>query len=68
MTPKNCLDLAEMAFPIALIQNGVNRFTVKYGLQIKAKLTYSEAASELGACIMHALACDGKLDNREKGE
>lgn len=24
--------------------------------------------SEYGACIMHALACEGKLDNRMKGE
>ena len=33
--------------------------------QIKNNLTYAEAAAELGACIMHAAACEGKLDNGE---
>ena len=54
--------------PVTLIQTGVDSFTVTYGLQIKKNLRYSAAATELGACIMHALACDGKLDNRKKGE
>ena len=39
-------------------------FTVTYGLQVKQNLTYAEAARELGECIFHALACDGKLDNQ----
>ena len=66
MKPKTCFhdDHAD----ISLIQTGVDRFTVKYFKQIKERLTYSQAALELGACIMHALACDGKLDNREPGE
>ena len=53
---------------IKLIQTGVDSFTVVYGLQTKKSLRYVAAATELGACIMHALACDGKLDNRERGE
>ncbi len=53
---------------VELIQNGVDRFTVRYFRQVKSGLNYSQAALELGSCLMHALACDGKLDNREKGE
>ena len=52
-------------WPIRLEQQGVDRFTVVYGLQVKKDLTYADAASELGACIMHALACEGRLDNSE---
>lgn len=53
---------------VRLIQQGKDLFAVVYGRQIKERLNYAEAASEYGACIMHALACDGKLDNRKKGE
>ncbi len=55
-------------WPVRLIQNGVDSFTVTYGKQTKSKLNYAQAALEYGACIMHALACEGKLDNRDKGE
>ena len=54
--------------PIELHQQGRDRFSVRYGLQLKTGLSYAAAASELGACIMHDLACDGLLDNRSKGE
>jgi len=47
---------------------GRGNFSVHYGKQIKDRLTYGQAATEYGACIMHTLACDGKLDNRERGE
>lgn len=53
---------------IELRQQGRDRFSVRYGLQLKERLTYGEAALELGACIMHMRACDGALDNREPGE
>jgi hypothetical protein len=53
---------------VQLTQTGIDRFTVRYGKQVKTALTYSQAAAELGACIMHSLACNEKLDNREKGE
>jgi hypothetical protein len=43
-------------------------FNVRYGRQYRTELTYGEAAKELGECIMHALACDSKLDNRTKAE
>lgn len=53
---------------IELRQQARDRFSVRYGLQLRERLTYGEAARELGACIMHAAACDSKLDNREPGE
>jgi len=53
---------------IELRQQGIDRFSVRYGLQLKDKLTYGQAAMELGAAIMHMQACAGLLDNREPGE
>lgn len=53
---------------IELRQHGVDRFSVRYGLQLKSDLDYASAAAELGECIMHMRACDGVLDNREPGE
>ena len=60
-----CYSLPEAK--ISLEQTGLDRFTVTYFLQVKDQLNYSQAAHELGACIMHHLACEGKLDNRERG-
>lgn len=69
---KVCFELKDGPFSYAdgvvLIQNGIDNFTVKYGKSVKAGLSYNKAALNLGASIMHALACEGKLDNREKGE
>jgi hypothetical protein len=39
------------------------RFTVTYGKQVTRGLTYKQAADELGSSIMHALACNGMVDN-----
>ena len=50
---------------IELRQQGRDRFSVRYGLQLKTGMPYADAAAELGECIMHNLACDGLLDNRE---
>ncbi len=63
-----CDHRTDLAFPIKLVQTGVDKFTVQYGKQVRKGLDYSQAAAEYGACVMHALACDGKLDNRERGE
>lgn len=49
-------------YRIELKRKSSNNFSVVYGKQFKDGLTYAEAAKELGACIMHALACEGKLD------
>ena len=48
---------------IYLIQKGKDNFTVIYFLQVKENLDYSQAAFELGACIMHNSACNGILKN-----
>lgn len=53
---------------IKLTQQGKDKFTVQYGKQVCKGLTYGRAASELGGAIMHALACNDKLDNRERWE
>lgn len=54
--------------PITLTQQGRDRFTVTYWKQVKTDLPYATAADELGGCILHALACNGAIDNREPGE
>ncbi len=48
---------------ITLSQQGKDNFTVTYHLQVKKRLTYAQAASELGECLMHLAACEGELDN-----
>lgn len=50
---------------IELRQQGRDRFSVRYGLQLKTGLSYGQAARELGMCIMHMQACEGLLDNAE---
>jgi hypothetical protein len=65
---KTCFEIECAGFEIRLTQQGVDRFTVTYGKQVRDGLCYEEAASELGSCLMHAAACEGKLDNRERGE
>ena len=47
---------------IELRQQGRNRFSVRYGLQLRERLSYTEAAQELGACIMHNAACESLLE------
>ena len=49
-------------FRIELKMKSSNNFSVIYGKQYKDGLTYYTAAQELGQCIMHALALEGKLD------
>lgn len=68
MARQLCFEQTNGSFPVQLWQTGFNEFTVVYGKQVKRGLDYGDAASELGACLMHMLACDGKLDNRTKAE
>lgn len=63
-----CFQLNDTAFPIQLTQHGRDLFAVTYGKQIDCGLSYAEAAAKLGQAIMHAAACDGKLDNRMRRE
>ena len=51
---------------IRLTQTGIDRFTVEYGAERHDNLNYRAAAAKLGAMVMHALACEGKLDNSER--
>jgi hypothetical protein len=57
-----CFETELAGFKIALIQTGKNTFTVVYGLQTFKKMGYQSAAKELGECIMHALNCEGKIN------
>lgn len=52
-----------LGWPIQLTQTGANLFSVSYGAQVKKELSYEQAAEELGACIMHGLACQGRIEN-----
>lgn len=52
---------------IELYQRGVDRFAVAYGVQVE-RVNYHDACAKLGQAIMHALACDSIIDNREPGE
>ena len=61
-----CIEINDIDAPIKLIQSGIDRFEVHYGLQVNKDLNYIDAAAELGSCIMHALACASRLDNRTK--
>jgi len=63
---KICAKFDNLAYPVTLLQNSRKSFTVEYGAQVTKDLTYSEAAAELGACLMHAMACAGTLDNSGK--
>jgi hypothetical protein len=60
----------DLDYKITLEQHGPDDFTITYGLHIKNHLPYGQAATELGECIFHALACKGDLDNRtvQEGE
>ncbi len=53
----NTLDPKAPAW-VAMVQTGCNKFTVIYGLQVKSGLDYTQAAFELGKCLMHHLACE----------
>lgn len=59
-----CLEIPDRE--IKLEQRGPDRFRVTYSKQVEDNLTYDKAALELGAAIMHSLACDGLLDNSER--
>ena len=64
----NKTNYRDEASDITMTQQGRDMFTVRYGKQVRTKLRYSEAATELGSCIMHFLACEGRLDNSMPGD
>lgn len=63
---KVCFETELAGFPIRLEQNSRGRFRVTYGLQVKEDLIYRDAGHELGFALMHAAACEGKLDNGQQ--
>jgi len=64
---RRCFE-TRIGWDITLDQVGRDNFTVTYGAVAERKLSYEDAADRLGSAIMHALACEWKLDNRMKGE
>ena len=52
-------------YDIVLLQNEPDNFTVQYGAEVKLNLDYSQAAKSIVFCVMHALSCDGKINNEE---
>lgn len=60
---KEIYAIKDIDFPLQLLQQKRNRFTVIYGLQIKKDLSYTEAAREFGYCLLHNLACAGRLED-----
>lgn len=63
MRTKVCYQHVIAGYTIKLEQLGLDNFRVTYGQQERALLGYDHAAKELGEAIMHALACEGKLEN-----
>ena len=55
--------LAGFIIKIEQQENTRGLFRVSYGAQVRDNLTYIEAAKEYELCVLHALACEGKLDN-----
>lgn len=39
-----------------------NSFLVRYGKEVTPGLSYQDACAELGAALMHQVACTGALD------
>lgn len=61
---KQCVSIQfQHGITVELWQRADKSFRVKYGLCVKDKMTYAEAAVELGTCVMHAAACQNQLDN-----
>ncbi len=58
-----CFETEIAGYKITLSQDKRGYFHVRYGLQEDGLLRYSEACKKLGQAIMHALACEGKLNN-----
>ena len=61
MRPNNQVVYMDTAADVVLRQQGKDKFSVRYCSHFKEDLNYAEAAAELGACLMHAAACNGRL-------
>lgn len=58
-----CIAMQTLAFPIKVEQYKTKAalFRVTYGLEVRDRLTYAEAAQEFGHCVFHALECADRL-------
>lgn len=54
---------ADTACNITLAQGDDSLFTVRYDNTIITGLTDEQAAEEIGACILHSLACNGHIED-----
>lgn len=50
-------------YPVTLELRASGGFRVIYGKEIHDRLSYNEAARHFGESVLHALACDGQLNN-----
>lgn len=64
MKPETIFEISDLAFPIRLVQTGIDRFRVEYGKQVDTG-NYETATRKLGEAILHALACDGRITEAE---
>lgn len=49
--------------PVTLTRYKPDSYVVQYGAERRECSSYSEAAHELGECLMHSLACAGNMEN-----
>ena len=56
-------EIAGFAIRLAKHKLRKDTYSVQYGTHITKDVRGSHAAHELGNCIMHALQCEGKLDD-----
>jgi hypothetical protein len=51
-------------YPVVIRQRkGSKMYSVQYGAEIHSGMTYQQAATKLGECLMHALACNGAISD-----
>jgi hypothetical protein len=63
MMAKIVAEHTDLNFPILVIQNGIEDFTVRYGVEVKSDLDYEDACAEYGRALFHAYCGAGKIDN-----
>lgn len=54
--------LTDLDYPIILMQEGQDSFSVVYGLEVKNNLSYAAAKEEFADVFFHALALAGRID------
>jgi hypothetical protein len=56
-------DTPGLEIELAQNRSGQKLFKVRYGESVKTDLTYAQASMEVGASVLHSLACQGLIDN-----